>query len=266
MKISFLGATKEVTGSNYLLVHKNTKVVVDCGYFQGGRKSETRNSQDFNFDPASINAVIITHAHLDHIGRLPKMVADGFMGKIYMTEVTKELAKIVLEDAYSLMREPTHTEKDVAKIFDLSIVAGYNQKIQIAEDISVTFYEAGHILGSSFVKVDYDQKSIVFSGDIGNCPNPLLNDIVSLPVSDFVVCESTYGSRIHEEQSEKISKLIKNITETIVHNGTVLTPSFAIERTQELLYDLDTIFDQQKLPKVPFFLVLGYIWGYGPTT
>lgn len=254
MKISFLGAIREVTGSNYLLESNGAKVVVDCGYFQGGRKSEERNSYEFDYDPASIDAVVITHAHLDHIGRLPKMIADGFKGKIYMTEVTRELARIVLEDAFSLMREPTHEASDVAKIFDLVIAVGYNQKIQIIDDIFVTFYEAGHILGSSFVKIDYQQKSIVFSGDIGNCPNPLLNDIVQLPISDYVVCESTYGSRIHEEQEEKTLKLITNISETINKNGTVLIPSFAIERTQELLYELDTIFDQQKLPKVPFYL------------
>jgi len=254
MKLSFFGATKEVTGSNYLLEQNDSKIVVDCGYLQGGRKSEARNIQNFDYDPSSINAVIITHAHLDHIGRLPKMIADGFNGKIYMTEVTEQLAKIVLEDALGLMREPTHQEKDVLQIFEQTQVVGYNQKISITQDFSVTFYDAGHILGSSFVKVEWEQKSIIFSGDLGNCPNPLLNETTKIPQANFVVCESTYGSRIHEKAIEKTNKLIKNITETISFNGTVLIPSFAIERTQELLYQMDTIFDQHKLPKVPYFL------------
>ena len=256
MKIQFLGASREVTGSNYLIETNGKKIIVDCGYFQGSHANRFKNLENFLYDPKTIDAVILTHAHLDHCGRLPKLSAAGFIGKIYATGPTRDLAEIVLEDTLGLMDEDEmiFSELDITKTLSLFQISEYHQRIEIIKDVFLVFFDAGHIIGSSFIMLEIEGKRIIFSGDLGNSPVPILKPLENLPGADILVIESTYGGRIHEDIKNREQKLIDNIVPTIQAGGTVLIPSFAIERTQEILYELDNIFSQKRMPAVPFFL------------
>lgn len=256
MKIHFLGAIREVTGSNYLIETNNQRIVVDCGYFQGSRENRDKNFAGFAFDPKTIDAVILTHAHLDHCGRLPKLIKEGFAGKIYATAPSKDLAEIVLEDTLGLMEEDEKlfSEADVVKTQQQIEPVEYHQRKEILQNVSMVFFDAGHILGSVFVLLEIEGKRVIFSGDVGNPPVPILQPTESLPGADVLITESTYGGRLHENPSDREQKLVDNILPIIQNSGTVMIPSFAIERTQEVLYELNNIFHQRKLPAAPFFL------------
>jgi metallo-beta-lactamase family protein len=261
MNITFNGAACGVTGSNHLVEIAGKKILLDCGMYQGGRESEKKNHEDFSYDVHNIDAVLISHAHLDHTGRIPKLIRDGYSGPIYMTEGTKELAMIILEDAVRIMEEKEkkwkvpmiYTLSDVKKIETVFKSVTYQTKIEILPGIFATWKDAGHILGSAFIEIISEEGSLGFSGDIGNNNVPILKETDKLGDVDILLIESTYGNRIHERQ-EKKKLLLTHILESVKSGGTIMMPSFSIERTQEILYYLDELSEEGLLPNIPIFL------------
>lgn len=262
MKVTFYGAAREVTGSSYLVETTTKTILIDCGLFQGGRMSEARNSDPFSFDPASVDVVCITHAHLDHCGRLPRLVQKGFHGRILATGPTIRLMQLMLEDSAHLLiqeaehhhHEPVYTVQDVERMNRLCEEASYHEVVRIDENITVEFFDAGHILGSSMIRVTADGTSIVFSGDIGNPPVPILNPTEHIDHAEYVVMESTYGDRVHEDKETRTLLLQSAIYETAIMKGVLMIPAFAMERTQELLYEINELMNNKDIPPIPIFL------------
>ncbi len=264
MEIAFYGAAGEVTGSCNMFTAGGKKFLVDCGMFQGNEFSEEKNKDPLLFDPAELSGVIVTHAHLDHVGRLPLLVKNGYEGKIYATPPTVELAELILNDALQIMlynqrhfgKAVLYDSADIASTMSRFKAVDYYQKFSLTPDANFTFHDAGHIFGSAFVEVNAEGKKIVFSGDIGNINVPILRDTDTLPGNvDLLVCESTYGDRLHESALQRQEMLENLISEAIGKGGTLMIPSFSLERTQELIYDLNDLVDRKhKLPRVPIFL------------
>lgn len=281
MKLTFHGGARSVTGANYLLETENSKILVDCGLSQGTRHAEKQNYKPFPYDASSIDAVFITHAHIDHTGLLPKLIKEGFRGKIYMTKPTKDFSKIMLEDSQGLMayeaeregREPLYSKKNVILTIDYIEGVDYGKKIKAAKDVVCRFRDAGHILGSAIIELWIseqkqgqflpkagpghafaDVKKVVFSGDLGNPPVPLLRPTEFIDEADYVVVESTYGDRLHEKKEERKNLLEDAIEDTIKKGGTLMIPAFALERTQELLFELNSLVENLRIPKVPIFI------------
>ena len=262
MKITFLGGAKSVTGANYLLESESAKVLVDCGLHQGSSFCENHNFEPFKFNPEEIDAVLITHAHIDHTGRLPQLYKAGFRGKIISTPPTKDFAESLLIDSENLLRREAENKKmpplydinDINQTLEIWEAANYREKFRI-KDLEMEFFDAGHILGSSFIVVsDNNGKKIVFSGDLGNVATPLVKDTESLPETDYVLIESVYGNRIHENIEKRKDILEDLIEETIRAKGTLMIPAFAMERTQELLYELNELVENGRIPKIPIFI------------
>ncbi len=262
MQISFYGATREVTGSCYLVQTPATRILIDCGMFQGGAFCEAKNAKPFDFDPKTIDAVIVTHAHLDHTGRLPRLVKEGFTGPIYLTPPTGDLALLVLKDAQHIMLEafrkeyriPLYEESHVMATAQQFAHLDYNRTITIS-DLGFCFRDAGHIFGSAFVEIaERGGGKAVFSGDLGNQGVPILKPTAKLTEADVVIMESTYGNRIHEDESTREEKLHTIIQQTVRQKGVLLIPAFAIERTQQLLYELNHLVETKLLPPTDVYL------------
>ena len=254
------GAAKDVTGSCHLITCNERRVLIDCGLFQGGEETEAKNFHEFEFDPASIDALLLTHAHLDHCGRIPKLVREGFRGRIFATSASRELARVVLLDAGSLQEEearralrtdrrgngnttPLYTVHDALHALDFfGADVAYGRGLQVADGIRATWQDAGHILGSASIVLDLDdgarQRRIVFSGDLGSPGRPILRDPVAAPDADYVVIESTYGDRPHRSLPDSIDEFYQAIRSTFERKGNVVIPTFALERAQEILYYL----------------------------
>lgn len=271
------GAAKQVTGSCHLIECNGRRVLVDCGMFQGDRATEQANAEPFGFEPASIDALLLTHAHLDHCGRIPRLVRQGFRGRILATSATRELARLVLLDAAGLQEEdarraarsdrrgeeavePLYTLDDALHAMDFFEPAlGYAHDIDVAPGIRARFLDAGHILGSAQVLLTLDdgarQRTMLFSGDLGNPGRPLLRDPVPAPAADYVAMECTYGDRPHRSVPDSVAELYQAIRETVGRRGNVVIPTFALERTQEILYYLHLgLRDGQVPPNVRVFL------------
>lgn len=251
-----------MTGSCYLLETMEARVLIDCGMFQGGAVCESKNFAAFEFDPKTIDAVVVTHAHLDHTGRLPKLVKEGFRGKIYLTPPTCKLAEIVLEDAYHLMLEDfkrqyrpmLYQEEDITATIALFAPLDYNRRLTIG-DLSFRFREAGHIFGSAFVEIEERAGGrVTFSGDLGNEHVPILRSTAQLAETDIVVMESTYGDRVHEDESTRETKLKAFLQQTADQKGVLLIPAFAIERTQQLLFEMNHLIESGLVPPIPAYL------------
>src|SRR3989339_164957 len=266
MKISFHGANNEVTGSCFLLTAndahgKEHRLLVDCGMFQGERMCGDKNMSPFGFDPSSLDAVYVTHPHADHTGRLPKLIKEGYAGPITMTHPCKALTKVVLDDAYHIMSENAkkcgdrvlYEREDLETLEARTTGIGYHEEIEVAPGITVMFHDAGHVLGSAFISFEAEGRRVVFSGDVGNDYVPILPDTEPISRADVVVCEATYGHRVHEPPTERASKLRAAIEETIHAGGVLLIPAFSIERTQELLYEIDIMLRTLKT-SVPMYL------------
>lgn len=259
MKISFYGAAHEVTGSCYLLQTKDKNILIDCGMFQGSDFNEAKNTDEFLFDPKKLDAVFVTHAHLDHVGRIPKLVRDGYAGPIYMTKGTVELALLIWDDAHKIMeynhkkfQSPIlYTESDINRAHELCVGVDYRKAVDVG-GVTAVWKDAGHIFGSAFIEVIAEGKKIVFSGDIGNNNVPILRETDQIGKADILLCESTYGDRDHETHKESVDLVMKLIKEGYDRGGTIMIPSFSLERTQEFLYVLNQRKDT--LPNLPIFL------------
>ena len=268
MKVTFFGATKTVTGSNFLVEGGGKKFLVDCGLYQGSTREELKNNEPFPYDLNEIDFMLLTHAHIDHSGRIPKLYKDGFKGTIFATHATCDLCAIMLPDSGHIQETETEWknrkrvrrgEEQLTPIYDAETAAkslelfkgvSYDQIIEIDEDIHVRFNDAGHMLGSSIIEVwireDGVNKKIVFTGDLGNNDIPLLAEPTMIEDADFLVMESTYGNRFHIENENKANTFINIVTDTIRAGGTVVIPSFAVGRTQEILYELNKIKESDK--------------------
>ncbi|PKM91545.1 MBL fold hydrolase [Candidatus Falkowbacteria bacterium HGW-Falkowbacteria-1] len=266
MKISFHGACREVTGSCILIETEKTKFLLDCGMFQGESFVSSRNFDDFAFDASKIDFVLLSHAHIDHCGRIPKLYKDGFRGKIYCTAATRDLtmlmladsAKIISSEALSHGVNPFYSEDDVMLVSRLFKELPYHEEFRLASDIRVRLKNSGHILGSSFyeiwVKEGKTEKKIVFSGDLGNSPARIIKDLEFADGADLVFVESTYAGYNHEPREEGIKKIRQAIIECVEKKGVLMIPIFALEKVQEILYELNDLVENKKIPYVPIFL------------
>ncbi len=266
MKVTFLGATRTVTGSNFLVEGAGKKFLVDCGMWQGKAEQEMENSQEFEFNPTEIDFMLLTHAHIDHSGRIPKLYNEGFRNKIYAHKATCDLCALMLPDSGHIQEteaewknkkrkrkgeepiDPIYTAEDALRCLEIFEPVQYDQIIEITPEIHVRFNDAGHMLGSSIIELwikegDKETKT-VFTGDIGNNDIPLLSPPTMIEDTDFLVMESTYGSRLHMRNDEKAQIFLDVVSETLDNGGTVVIPSFAVGRTQEILYEINKLKDE----------------------
>lgn len=270
VSIEFLGATETVTGSRFLLTGENSKILIDAGLFQGTPEIKAKNWEPFPIEPSNIDAVVLTHAHLDHTGYLPLLVKQGFNGPVYCTEYTAKLVSVILLDSARIQMEDakyaqkkgysSHTnpralydESDVSKALKLIKVSKFDTDIPILENVVIHFHHSGHILGSSFVTVELDEKRFLFTGDMGRPTHPVLTSPDPFPDGHFdvVVTESTYGDRIHETPTNEFAQIIN---ETIDRGGSVLIPAFAVDRTEVILLKLRELVEAGEIKKVPIFV------------
>jgi len=266
MKIKFFGATRTVTGSCFLLETKEVKALIDCGLFQGHGKWVEKNFQHLPFKASEIDFLLLTHAHIDHSGRIPQLYKQGFRGKIYCTEPTIDLVRLMLFDSFGILgrraekmgKTVPYSRADITKCLTLFEPIEYNKEIHPFDNFSFHFKDAGHILGSAIIEIKIKEgketKRIVFSGDLGNPPVPLLRTIEKVRQADFVVIESTYGNRLHESKKERRDLLEDAIEDIIRKQGTLLIPSFVLERTQEILFELNALIENHKVPKIKIFV------------
>lgn len=277
MKLKFCGAAGTVTGSSHLLTLDNgTKILLDCGLYQGAEVGYENFNEKFLFNPAEIDIVVLSHAHIDHCGRLPKLVKDGFRGRIYATHATRDLTAILLldsahiqerESAFTNKRrkednedEPLYSPEDVALTMELFRTVGYNQWFGIHPDVDVVFKDSGHILGSASVTMKIRRQGLKdfifgFTADIGRPNRPILRDPEPMPACDFLICEATYGDRLHEDSPEEKNHFLHIIKQTCVEQkGKLIIPAFSVGRTQEIVYMLDQLVKENLLPNVPVYV------------
>lgn len=266
MRIIFYGGAGSVTGANYLLESKKadgtkTRVLVDCGLNQGGNFAERQNFEPFPYQPNAIDAVLITHSHIDHIGLLPKLLRDGFKGRIYSTAPTKDFAELMLVDSEHILEQeatkwkkpPLYTVLEIQETMRVWEGVDYHKKFRVG-GCEVEFFDAGHVLGSAFIRIEAEEKAVVFSGDLGNYPAPIIKPTEELPKADYCLIESTYGDRVHEDVRARREELEDAIEEVAKNKGVLLIPAFAMERTQQLLYELNELVENRRVPKMPIYI------------
>lgn len=278
IQLRFLGAAESVTGSRHLIEFNHSKVLIDCGLYQE-RALRSRNWEDFGFEPADLDAVLLTHAHLDHCGLLPKLVKEGFKGKVFCTPATAEIAKIVIADSAKIQEEdaeyktkrhkrakytpprpvePLYTIEDAEACIPMFSPVAYEQPLCVADDVEASFYEAGHIFGSSIIKVtvkfDGQSRTILFTGDLGRIGKPILKDPAIFEEADYVFVESTYGDRVHTSVEDTKEQLCDAVNTTYAAGGNIIVPSFSIERAQEVMYYMNELLMEDRVPNIMTFL------------
>lgn len=263
LRLTFHGGAGTVTGSNFLVESPKGKVLVDCGIEQGRDFSEKRMYEPFPYDVSSIDALVITHAHLDHIGRAPKLMREGFRGDVYMTLATRDLTELMLRDSVGLLTreaesrglQPLYREEDVAAFMACVEVLPYRMEREIAPGISIMLRDSGHILGSASVRLMADDgTTLAITGDLGNSPSPYLPDAEGVSDADALVMESVYGDRTHPHLAERVPQLRDTLNRAIKRRGAILMPAFSIERTQLMLYELSNLMEAGEVPQIPVFL------------
>ncbi len=281
MKIKFCGAASGVTGSCHLLTTEDHKILLDCGQFQGGKAQEALNYEPFPFEPSEIECVILSHAHIDHCGRLPLLVKRGFTGKIYCTDATADLLDVMLKDSGYIHEkdaewknrkaeragkppvEPLYTYDDACKTLEFVQPVLYDQLIQINDDMRIVFNDAGHILGSAitelWVREGDGESKIVFSGDLGMINRPILRDPTVIKKADYVIMETTYGNRNHPANATSIKALLDIVLKTVRRGGTVVIPSFAVGRTQELIFEFNKFYEEHSEYKEELDKLMVYV-------
>ncbi len=261
VKLTFCGGVNTVTGANFLLEADGKKILVDCGLTQSEKLADETNWAPFPYDPKEIDFLFITHAHVDHLGRVPKLVEDGFKGKIISTPPTKDLAKPMLEDTAGILSksdkynlDKIYSKENISRAFSLWQTADYRQKISISEKLQAVFLNAGHILGSAMVQFFYNDKKILFTGDLGNSPSPLLPDSDRVEKVDYLVMESVYGDRNHESREDRRLLLEEVIEDNFHRKGVLIIPTFSLERSQEILFEINNLVEEDHIPEMPVFL------------
>jgi metallo-beta-lactamase family protein len=261
MKLTFHGGADTVTGANYLLESGDTKILIDCGLEQGGSFVEKKNFDPFPYDAQAIAGVFVTHAHIDHIGRIPKLWREGFRGKVMSTRPTKDFAELLLLDSEHIMtkdaeahgRPPLYSAEDVHEVMKLWHGVPYHEVATLGP-FRIEFFDAGHILGSAFIRIEAEGKRVTFSGDLGNYPAPIIMPTEPLAETDYCLIESTYGARTHEGVHERQEQLEDAIEDISKKRGVLMIPAFAMERTQDLLYHLNELVEHGRVPKMPVFI------------
>lgn len=267
LNITFWGGVGAVTGANFILEGDKTRIAVDCGLLQGVEGATEENSRNFPYDPKTVDFLFVTHAHMDHIGKIPKLVKDGFDGIIYSTPETKELARVMFDDALKIMSENVskgfiqtmlYDDSDLSKTFSIWHTIDYHTENRISNEFSVYVMDAGHILGSAMYKFSYIRDSgvtrVVFTGDSGNSPSPLLKYTDKIKDAHYLIMDSVYGDRNHEPKDERDKRFKQIINETIKAGGTLVIPAFSLERTQVILYELNNLVESKQVFSVPVFL------------
>ncbi|HUM72447.1 MAG TPA: MBL fold metallo-hydrolase, partial [Chloroflexota bacterium] len=279
MKLTFHGAVRTVTGSQHLVEVNGLKILLDCGLYQGSRKETYERNQHLPFNAAEIDILVLSHAHIDHCGNIPNLVKSGFRGSIFCTYATRDLAAVMLHDSARIQESdiqylnkkrekqnqplltPIYTVQDATRSLNSFVGIGYERPFAIAPGIRLTFYDAGHILGSAIVALDIEEEEtrrdirLVFSGDLGRFDRPILRDPTFITEADVLLIESTYGNRLHEAQEDASKKLENIINQTCKQGGKVIVPSFAVGRTQELAYRLHQLVESGRIPaNLPVFV------------
>lgn len=259
-KITFYGGAGSVTGANFLFEADGKRILVDCGLVQGTKIADDINWDLFTYTPAEVDMLFITHAHVDHIGRIPKLISEGFKGKIYSTKPTKALAPLMLEDTAGILSknkdlnlDQIYSDDNIKLAMSLWEGFDYHQKINITPDLSVELYDAGHILGSAMILFIYNGKRILFTGDLGNSPSPILPDSENVPDVEYLIMESVYGDRNHESRDDRRKYLEKVIEDNYKRKGALIIPTFSLERSQELLFELNELVEGKRIPVMPIF-------------
>lgn len=261
LTLTFCGGTGTVTGANFLLEGEGKKFLIDCGLTQNTKLADDTNWEPFLYNPAEIDLLFITHAHIDHIGRIPKLIYEGFKGKIISTPATKEVAEFMLLDTVNILGR--NTEHDINKMYKVDNVKKalalwetieYHQRFNVDHGFRFTYRDSGHILGSGMLEVWYNEKKIVFTGDLGNSPSPLLRDTELVNDADYLIMESVYGDRVHEHRDERKKLLEATIEDNYNRKGTLIVPTFSLERSQELLFEINDLVENKRIPPMPIFL------------
>lgn len=260
-KITFCGGTGSVTGANFLLEVEDKKILVDCGLVQGFKIADDINWDPFPYDSREVDILFITHAHVDHVGRIPKLISEGFRGKIYSTKPTKGLALPMLEDTAGILGnnvelhlDKIYTPENIKLALSQWVGLEYHEILEITPNLKVQFLNAGHILGSGMVLFIYNGKKILFTGDLGNSPSMLLPDTERVTDIDYLIMESVYGDRNHEGRDVRQKLLEQTIEDNYKRKGTLIIPTFSLERSQELLFELNALVENNRIPVMPIFL------------
>lgn len=266
-RLTFHGGVGMVTGSNFLLEVEGLRILIDCGFFQGCDVCDDKNRAPFPYDPASIHILLITHAHLDHTGRIPYLVKKGFKGKIISTSPSKDISEMLFLDSVEIARNEKNGERpllyeegDIQKTMALWKGVPYDEALELGHNVRATFKDAGHILGSAMIQIEHEKssggrgKKILFTGDLGNSPDPLLPDTETVRGIDYLVMESVYGDRVHEDREVRSDKLEDVIEHVVKMQGVLLIPAFSIERTQEILFEIRKMMEESEIPLIPVFL------------